>query len=469
MRSMAMAVVLGLVLPALGQEAIRTLLLTGQQNHNWRYTSRFHEETLEATGRFEVDVTDDPGAVLADAGVLARYQLFVMDYNGARWGEAAERNFAERIADGAGLVIIHASNNPFQGWEAFERMCGLLWRQGAGHGAFHAFDVEYVDAAHPITRGLPGMKSHPDELYHSLANPQGVKYHLLARAMSTTESGGTGKHEPMALTLEFGLGRVFHTPLGHVWEGEQDQKASIADPQFRTLLCRGAEWAATGSVTIRQWRDSRRHNALSEAERNAGWVSLFDGAGTGAWRGYRKAAFPGAGWVIEDQCLNVQKGGGGGDIVTEESFKDFEFECEWRAAPGANSGIMYRVDEAHDYPWRSGPEMQVLDNAAHADGKDPKTSAGSLYALVACAHDVVRPAGEFNRARVAVKGNHVEHWLNGFKVLEYELGSPEFAAMVGASKFKDMPHFGRSPEGRISLQDHGDDVWFRNLRVRRLD
>lgn len=455
-------------LTAEGDEPIRTLLVTGQNNHNWRYTSRFHAETLEATGRFDVEITDDPASFLADPAKAGAFKLFVMDYNGPRWGEAAERLFTERISAGAGLVIVHASNNPFDGWAEYESMCGLLWRSGAGHGAFHAFDVEYVDREHPITHGLADMKDHPDELYHGLANPQGARFHLLAHAMASVESGGTGRREPMAMTLQFGRGRVFHTPLGHVWEGQDEQKASIGDPQFKALLTRGAEWAATGTVTIpTTWSDVRRHNALSTDEAAAGWTLLFDGESVEGWRGYRKEGFPDKGWVIEEGCLKIGRGSGAGDIVTAQTFRDFEFECEWKVAPGGNSGIMYRVDESQDYPWRTGPEMQILDNAGHVDGRSPLTSAGALYALVACAHDVTRPAGEFNRARVVVRGTRVEHWLNGFKVVEVDLASAEHAALVKASKFASMPGFGRSPEGVICLQDHGDDVWFRNLKVRR--
>ena len=129
---------------------------------------------------------------------------------------------------------------------------------------------------------------------------------------------------------------------------------------------------------------------------------------------------------------------------------------------------MYRVGEDKTYPWETGPEMQILDNERHADGKSPLTSAGSLYALIACGHDVIRPAGEWNSARIVVRGSHVEHWMNGWKVVDYELDSPAWKELVAKSKFNSMPAFGTLASGGITLQDHGDDVWFRNLKVLRL-
>lgn len=455
-------------------EAIRALIVTGQNNHNWRYTSRVHADTLAATGRFAVDITDDAAATLGEQSKAAAYSLFVLDYNGPRWGEPAESNFLNAVRDGAGVVIIHASNNAFVGWEDYERMCALMWVEGkTGHGKFHEFDVRYTDKAHAVTRGLADMAGHPDELYHNLINTRSSDFHLLAKSFSTTESGGTGRDEPMALVLAYGKGRVFHTPLGHVWTGNHDQKRSISDPQFRVLLCRGAEWAATGAVALGDaWRDSRAHNTLSPEEEAAGWTLLFDGDSTGGFRGFRQDVFPAKGWAVEttdgSPAIKHVAGQGGGDIVTREQYGDFEFACEWKVAPGGNSGIMYRVLEAEDASYRTGPEMQVLDNAGHADGKNPKTSAGALYGLVACQHDLIRPAGEWNSVRIVARGHHIEHWVNGFKAVEYSVTEPGWTQMLKGTKFESWPRFGRETSGHIALQDHGDDVWYRNIKVRPL-
>ena len=198
------------------------------------------------------------------------------------------------------------------------------------------------------------------------------------------------------------------------------------------------------------------------------WTVLFDGGSTDAWRGFRQQAFPAEGWTVENGALKAVAGGHG-DIVTKDTYRDFELELEWRVSPGANSGIFYRAAEDADDIWQSAPEMQGLDDDKHADGKNPKTSAGALYGLVAPTGKVLRPVGEWNKVRILVRGNHVEHWLNGKKVVEYELGSDSLKQLIAGSKFAAYPGFARAPEGHVGLQNHGDDVWYRNIRIRRLD
>jgi type 1 glutamine amidotransferase len=453
-------------------EPIRTLLITGANNHNWKYTSRFHAETLEATGRFKVEIADDAQAALNDPNGLEHIQLFVLDYNGPRWGSTGEENFLKAVREnGAGVVIIHAANNAFVGWKEYEELCGLMWINGTtGHGQFHSFDVEYTYKDHPITLGLADMKAHPDELYHKLVNTQQVKFGILAQAMSATGLGGTGQREPMAITLALGNGRIFHTPLGHVWEGQHTQKYSIADPQFKILLARGAEWAATGEVTLStEWKDVRAHNTLGAVCRGNGWRPLFDGVNATGLRAYNTQGWPKEGWSIEDGTIHHHAGRGGGDLVTTQEYENFEFSIEWKCQLGGNSGLMYRVKEVPGQAtYTTGPEMQILDNEKHNDAKNPKTSAGGLYAMIACQHDVIRPAGEWNQFTIRVQGNNVQHWANGFKVVEYNLNSPEWDAMIAESKFKDWKEFGRMPKGRIAIQDHGDDVWYRNVKVREI-
>lgn len=195
------------------------------------------------------------------------------------------------------------------------------------------------------------------------------------------------------------------------------------------------------------------------------WQVLFDGSGTSAWRGFRKPDLP-DGWQVVDGALT--RVGGGGDIITRDQFGDFELELEWKLAAGGNSGIMYRVGEAAGATYMTGPEVQVLDDAGHRDGQSRLTSAGSNYGLHAAAAGVVRPVGEWNQVRLVVRGPHVEHWLNGKKVVEYELWSPEWEALVKGSKFAAWPGYGRGRRGHIALQDHGDWVAYRNIRIREL-
>ena len=197
-----------------------------------------------------------------------------------------------------------------------------------------------------------------------------------------------------------------------------------------------------------------------------GWKSLFDGKSTSGWRNYRKETV-GSGWTVVNGVL-TRSGEGAGDIITIDRYANFELTLDWKVAEGGNSGIFYRATEDNNYIWQSAPEMQVLDDAKHADGKSPLTSAGSNFALYPAPRGVVKPAGEWNSARLVVNGNHVEHWLNGQKLLEYELGSPEWAERVAKSKFSTMPNYGRAAEGHIGLQDHGDPVEFRNIRIRVL-
>lgn len=207
-------------------------------------------------------------------------------------------------------------------------------------------------------------------------------------------------------------------------------------------------------------------NRLTEQENADGWTLLFDGKNLNNWRGFKTLEHKG--WTIVGDCL--VRTGPGGDIMTKEMFQDFEFKIEWRISPAGNSGIIYRVsnEPPNTYPWETGPEMQVLDNSEHADGRSPLTSAGANYALIAPPKDVTRPVGFFNEARIVVHGNHVEHWLNGEKQCEYDLNSPEWNKLVEGSKFKSMPRYGTAPRGYIVLQDHGDRVWYRNIKIREI-
>jgi hypothetical protein len=199
------------------------------------------------------------------------------------------------------------------------------------------------------------------------------------------------------------------------------------------------------------------------------WQVLFDGKSVASWRGFRRDAFPQKCWVVENGSLKTVAGCDKSDqvdIITRNKYKDFELELEWRVAPGANSGIIYRVSEDEDQTWKTGPEMQVLDDDKHPDGKIPKTSAGSLFDLIAPTNKTLRPVGEYNKARLVVRTGHVEHWLNGKKVLEYDLGSDNLALLIAQSKFKSFLQYARLSEGHIALQFHGDEVWYRNVRVR---
>lgn len=222
------------------------------------------------------------------------------------------------------------------------------------------------------------------------------------------------------------------------------------------------------------------------AGRDSGWVSLFDGTTLRGWRGLGSAGVPSAHWVVENGTIRkipsgsvpVQADGQplvGGDLMTEGTWRDFELTWDWKVAPGANSGIKYNVSEELSVlldPTHAakGFEYQMLDDDRHPDGKLPTHRAGALYDLVAPdASKQLRPVGEWNSSRIILVGNHGEHWLNGARVVSYDLGTPSMDSALTASKYHSWPWFADRRAGHIVLQDHGDEVWFRNIRIRALD
>ncbi|GIS56770.1 MAG: glycosyl hydrolase [Candidatus Neomarinimicrobiota bacterium] len=199
---------------------------------------------------------------------------------------------------------------------------------------------------------------------------------------------------------------------------------------------------------------------------NSEWTVLFDGKTVKGLRGYKQSGFPDS-WEVVDGTLKTVPGHGV-DLISEEVYKNFELELEWKVPKGGNSGIFYFATEEGNYIWQSAPEMQVVDDEKHTDGKNTLTSAGALYALIAPSTNVVKPVGEFNQVRIKVKNNHVEHWLNGTKIVEYVYGSDMMWDLVAKSKFNKMPLFAKASEGHIGLQgDHGL-IWYKNIRIRRL-
>ena len=203
-------------------------------------------------------------------------------------------------------------------------------------------------------------------------------------------------------------------------------------------------------------------------EKNAkpenGFVALFDGSSTGHWMNARSGKFPSKGWMIEDGCLKHEANGGGGDIITRGTYEQFDFRFEWKVAKRANSGVKYFIVRKRG---SLGHEYQVIDDAGYPDGG--KHSTASFYDVLAPAKDKpIKPAGEFNTSRIVVKGQTVQHFLNGKVVLTYRLGSDEVKAAVSKSKFRKLDVFGVRLAGHILLQDHGGEVWYRNIRIRDL-
>ena len=226
------------------------------------------------------------------------------------------------------------------------------------------------------------------------------------------------------------------------------------------------------------------NNTLSDKETSEGWELAFDGETFDGWQGMKGTSFPSQSWTIRDGMICTQNDRSGGDIVSTEKYDDFMFELEWKISPQGNSGIKYLVqqewlnpgfqpdydDDRKRRPWRSavGCEFPILDDSRLEEGREEKTSTGALYLLYAPKNKQINPPGEWNHTRIIVLGNRVEHWLNGGKLLEYELNSSELMERVEETKFHKVPGYGIKAAGHLSLQHHGAPACFRNLKIRRI-
>jgi hypothetical protein len=204
------------------------------------------------------------------------------------------------------------------------------------------------------------------------------------------------------------------------------------------------------------------------ATQSEDWEVLFDGSSLDKWRNFKSDSLNPQ-WQIEEGTLTLT-GEGAGDIVTKEEYEDFELDIDWKISEGGNSGLFFHVVEADSLErvWHSGPEYQFLDNERHPDAQYHNHRAGDNYDMQAVSKETVKPAGEWNTTRLIVNNGHVEHWLNGEKVVEYELGSQAWEDSLAQSKFSAHPLYGRAGKGHIALQDHGDQVWFRNIKIKTL-
>jgi len=219
----------------------------------------------------------------------------------------------------------------------------------------------------------------------------------------------------------------------------------------------------------------QKNNSLSAAEKKDGWELLFDGETTTGWHSYNKTA-PGEAWKVKDGTIfldTTKKEGwqvaSGGDLVTEKLYSNFHLKLEWKISPNGNSGIIFFVqeDKSYEHSWLTGPEMQIVDNEGHPDGKIIKHKAGDLYDLIECSRKTVKP-GKWNLAEIISNRGNLTLLLNGVKVVSTSMGDDSWQQLVAGSKFKDMPDFGKFQSGKIALQDHGNLVYFRNIKIKEL-
>lgn len=212
-------------------------------------------------------------------------------------------------------------------------------------------------------------------------------------------------------------------------------------------------------------------NALTKQEKKEGWTLLFDGKSTAGWRTFNTQG-AGPAWKVEDGTLTLESKAkeGRGDLLTDKTYENYEFSIEWKISNCGNSGIIFNVVEDPKYKatYVTGPEMQVLDNTCHPDAKIIKHRAGDLYDLITSSKETVKPAGEWNVAKIVSDHGKMQFWLNGVQVVTFTMHDAAWDTMVAGSKFKSMPDFGKATGGHIALQDHGDQVWYRNIKIREL-
>ena len=237
-----------------------------------------------------------------------------------------------------------------------------------------------------------------------------------------------------------------------------------------------AENKAPENAVAPQPSESGPLNGLTEAEKAEGWALLFDGSSTKGWHVFQKKS-DGSAWKVDSGAIMLDpsrkedgKTVGGGDLITDSAYENYHLSLEWRISPKGNSGIIFGIqdDPKYEHTWHTGPEMQVLDKDGHPDGKIVKHRAGNLYDLITGGIEPVKPVGEWNRAEIRVEKGNLECRLNGYIVVTTVIGSPDWNKLVAESKFKIRPDFGKFTKGHIGLQDHGDVVWYRNIKIRRL-
>jgi type 1 glutamine amidotransferase len=471
------------------------LIVDGQNNHAWQETTPLIQRTLERCGKFRVDVTTSPAAGEEMGGFqpkFSEYDVVVSNYNGDPWSEQTQQAFEKYVAGGGGFVCVHAADNSFPNWQAYNRMIGLggwggrsekdgpyiRWKEqqrrftrdrspgrGGSHGRRVPFLVVVRDHDHPITEGLPSaFMQNNDELYAELRGPA-ENMHVLATGYSDPKAGGSGEHEPVLMTIQFGSGRVFHTTLGHDVEAMQ----GVA---FQVTLQRGAEWAATGRVTLPaigadqlsddhpSLRDPATIDTDSSGEfpdiASEGWVALFNGKNLDGWSQKNGTAT----YRVEDGQIigKTAEGSPNSFLCSEQEFADFELTFEVKNDPGLNSGVQIRSLSKADYKDGRvhGPQVEI-ETALGESGYIYSEGTGRGWITKQQPIKDAYQNDQWNRFVVRAQGDRIQTWVNGRAIA-------------------DIRDSESSRKGFIGLQVHGIkketgpfEVRWRDIRVRPLE
>jgi len=411
---------------------IPALILTGQNRTDWRWSSTNLRELLEASGRFHVEISVGPDGDLLDTDYLERFDLFVMDYSGSRWGEQAEANLLAAIESGAGFVALSDSVAAFEDWTEYEELIGFRRGEYAYLTNFQEIAVDLDGPDHPIGGGLDGSLLRQDQLPVGLEYVEGEGRQVLATMHGTDGS----EPQPAMVVSQRGKGRVFASPLGHVANERRDTWVSQRDAASERLLLRICEWAATGAVTN---LERMAPNTLTAGDRAAGWKLLFDGASGEGWTHKEGVGIPRDGWRVEGGALLVQPDAKAGGIRSEEAYDQFELELEWKVE-GQGKGVL---------------ELSGGRNLELSAGADSQRR-------------ILRPDGEWNHARVVATYDSVEHWLNGVRLLTVYDAPSRWAERVSEGNLENDPELSQMPLTQIALRNDGASVSLRNFKIRRL-
>ncbi len=482
-----------------GEKIFKTLLVDGQNNHRWQETSPLMKQTLESTGRFQVDVATSPakgGNMNEFQPKFSNYDVVISNYNGDSWSENTQQAFIDYVKGGGGFVCIHAANNSFPNWAEYNEIIGVggwggrneksgpyvRWRngkferdtqagRGGSHGRRHEYEVVVRDAEHPITRGIPASWLQAnDELYAELRGPA-KNMEVLATAFSDKKTGGTGEHEPALMVLSYGKGRVFHTIMG-------DDAKAMGGAAFQITLERGTEWAASGDVTqpavtaaqlskkevvIRDPKTLKLPIGHGKADFSKapsldtdGWVSLFNQKNLDGWtqrNGTAKYSVDG------DAILGVTaKGSPNSFLCSDKEYADFELTFEVKVHDKLNSGVQIRSKSLADYMnFRvHGPQVEIEAGPAEAGYVYGEATGRGWLSPRQPKTDAIKN-GEWNRYLIRAVGPRIQTWINGQKI-------------------EDIYDETSYQEGFLGLQVHGIgkqagpyDVRWRDIKIREIE